>query len=770
MFGIIASNRLRIEPAEIIEAVSETTAYTWFGRPNYASSSMVNKYWVGTVQDTVSGATQHVVEYDIDNETYTSHQVGTVFEKDDHGQTALLIRSSDRRLMAFYCNHNDSTLRLKVSINPLDASSWSTETSLGNGSVSYISPYQASNGNIFIFYRNNIAGDWRWEYRKSTNNGVTFGSAIIINYNAGVRTYLITSQDGDKIHFVGTNSHPQADLPLSTNIYHFYFDISTETAHASTGTSITLPVTPSTATPVYTATGNDTSWNLDITSKNGNPRILYVKYPNGKINDFLNKDLYFIEFNGTSWVNDTFIARTLSGYMEDDLIINEYAYPPASRFDILNPNIIWMPKKVNGILEIHKVYTDNFIPSQKTFSSSVDNWRPISVINKTNNVLWLKKTNYDYYLDDYTMELLTMTDFKESYAVPNAVSTLSQVVSNLNYVILTLTPPAETDLKIDHYEVYVDGVLNNKVFTFPFRAINLLPETTYSIYVITVDILGQKSSIGNSVSVTTSSYDAYETEYQNLLIYALTNSIEVPSVTKQIQDNQKMIYLKSESIFSELDWLFVCNTEVSEFAKLCWKNPSGFRLTQPTDSLHPLFVLNSGFKKTAAGRYFKTGFTPTTGAVKGTATDVSVFFGLFDFPTTYAGPGNTIYGGRSGNNNSQSLITNGANGAIIQRLYTTSTSLLNLTFTQSNINAHYHISRLGTSSTGTKSYINGVLTSTTFANAGALNTVEQYVLAYNENGVATSQGSGGIKYIGYGSNLQTKQSQLYQIMNGTYIP
>lgn len=389
-----------------VSEIGETLAYTWFGRPNYAYSESAQKYWIGSTKDTISGTTQHITEYNITNDTYTTTQVGTSFQKDDHNQTQILIRQSDNRLMAVYAEHNNNNLiRYRISTNPLDSTSWGAETTINTGfNVSYPSPYQASNGDIYIFYRE--AGAW-WAYRKSTDNGVTFGSRIELWTNA-MKAYLVSHQDGDKVHFIASDGHPQSNPTISLAVYHFYIDLLTGIYYNSEDVVISADTVSSTSTLIYQTTGDDTLWCLDISVKNNIPRVLYVVYPNGKINDWFTKDLWFAEWDGISWVSKK-ITTTLYGYIEDD-IPNEKSYPASSRFDTSNPDIIWMPKQVDGILEIHKVDMSTTLPSitQITFDSTVNNWRPISIPSPVNNVLWLKNNSYNMY-NDYSITLQTKT-------------------------------------------------------------------------------------------------------------------------------------------------------------------------------------------------------------------------------------------------------------------------------------------------------------------------------------------------------------------------
>jgi hypothetical protein len=372
--------------------------WTWFGRPTYAYSPSNNKYWIGVLNGQRAG----VIEYNGDSDTFNFTQVGTVNNKDDHNQTKLLIRASDGRLIAFYGEHTGPAIRYKISTNPFDSSSWGSEYTLdpSNG-YAYTSPYQASNGDIYIFFRHFLGGStFYWAYMKSTDDGLTFSYYTSFLQNPQ-RPYLISVQHGDIIHFAGTNGHPQTNNSINVNQYHFYFDMITTTFHKSNGDIIAIPMVSSNQTLVQGFTGNDTSWGLDITIKENKPRIIYCKYPSGRNTLWKVKEIWFVEWDGSNWVNNQMITQTLDGYVETDTRIQEYAYEGGSRFSIENPDIIWMSKQINSVLEIHKVdiSINPFYIEQITFNSQFDNWRPISVISEKNNLIWLVKNRYAMFTD-----------------------------------------------------------------------------------------------------------------------------------------------------------------------------------------------------------------------------------------------------------------------------------------------------------------------------------------------------------------------------------
>lgn len=399
------------EPPIDVTSVGESLAYTWFGRPNFAYNEEASKYWIGTTKDTPLGTTQHITEYNLNTDIYSTTQVGSTYQKDDHNQCQILIRSSDKRLIVFYSEHVGSVVRYRISTNPLDSSSFGTEkTIVGTSSISYVSPYQASNGDIFIFYRHTTSSSpEEWHYSRSIDGGETF-IAITEFYNTGYRAYMITSQLGDKIHFLCTNGHPQTNISINVNCYHIYFDMITMKFYNSFGVELSLPIIPVNSTPINITTGNDTSWILDITFKDNLPRVLYLKYPNGRADNLFTKELWYSEFNGTSWANNVKIDTPMTGYIERDAVVNEWGYSGASRFDTKNPDIVWMPKRVSDILEIHKVDLSAFpfFIEQITFDSLKDNWRPISIPCEINNLLWLKNNYYNHY-DDYSITLRAMT-------------------------------------------------------------------------------------------------------------------------------------------------------------------------------------------------------------------------------------------------------------------------------------------------------------------------------------------------------------------------
>lgn len=320
------------------------------------------------------------------------------------------------------------------------------------------------------------------------------------------------------------------------------------------------------------------------------------------------------------------------------------------------------------------------------------------------------------------------------------------------------------------YKIYQGGLFLISSITNSINITGLTADTAYSFTVSALDSAGNESDPSTAVIVTTEPSGAYESEYQAMLDYANANGFVVPSLDQQIIDNQKILNLKAEAIWNELEILYITDAVYSEvsyssnFYRLNWKNPATKILTAP-GGLEPIFESGKGFKSTGgSGRYFNTGYVPSTDAVTAIKSSNSMFFKLFDAPTSFA-TASYFAGGRLANNDEQTLIGNTGNGTMLTRL--NHGNVLNIAFTQANINSHFHIA---TSGDNLYRYINGALhVSGTHTPSLGLSPVSQYLFAYSENGSpVTPGGTIGIAYFAIGSDLTAKQLVLYQILNGLY--
>lgn len=399
-----------------IESLDET-GYNHYGRPNAVSNG--TKYWIGGVKD----STPHITEVESSTGAYTAYQVDTVPSADnDHNHPQVLVRASDNKLITAYCAQNDTQLYIKVSTNALDASSWGSATNVTDGSrlISYPSPFQASNGDIFIFFRSRSGTDAPWKYIKSTDNGSTWGTPVdFFNSSSGSYThYLMPYQNGDEIHFLGTFGNVEIRGNLLP--YHFVFDISTETAEDSHGASITLPVTESDATPIYNnVVGDQTCSICDIITKDNVPRVLFVYFPNGDLADserFKDRFIYFSDYVDGAWTS-RILYKELTGAIAEQFgtPVSAPSHSGVPRFCVQNEDLIFAPKKPNEFVENTSERTEIFtydlttdVMTQITFNSTNDNWRPLSVNVANLNLVWAENILYNS-LADMEMRLKATT-------------------------------------------------------------------------------------------------------------------------------------------------------------------------------------------------------------------------------------------------------------------------------------------------------------------------------------------------------------------------
>lgn len=415
--------------------VAEYASHCWFTRNKSAYDSGTNKSWIGQCHNDAfapsgTGYFQYIIEIFNNSNAIGKFKLGTVAEQDDHNEPSILIRSSDSRLFVVYCEHGGSVLRWRISTNATSASAWGSESTLdpaGGGThvYTYPSAFEASNGDIYVFFRDQVVSGGSviqrgWSYIKSTNGGSTFSGYARIT---GVTYSVLTQDPNDKdiIHFV-VSWHPDDVVEADNWILHGYWDCGTNTFHKSDGTDITasIPVTQAHMTIIDTALiANDIDcWIEDIiVDSAGNPRVLYTKIPD--MPTAILKDEYYSEWTGSAWTTPHLLGRTATHYMETELLVTDLQsiwYAPLGSFDRADPDRIFSSIETTGhfgdvceIWELRRVSSSSFTRVQRTFDSDNDQWRPFTIESPTNNVFWLDKLYYDHWLNGYFQVLKLRT-------------------------------------------------------------------------------------------------------------------------------------------------------------------------------------------------------------------------------------------------------------------------------------------------------------------------------------------------------------------------
>lgn len=153
-----------------------------------------------------------------------------------------------------------------------------------------------------------------------------------------------------------------------------------------------------------------------------------------------------------------------------------------------------------------------------------------------------------------------------------------------------------------------------------YRGATLITGATNSTYVLTLSDVGFSMTCrvaatdtdGTSAYVSSSnSIFLFDEDYQAVLTFATSNSIDLPLFPQRVKQNQLVLDLKAGGAWNQLDVLYIfANNSGTQFATINWKNPNSNRATiVPTLN----FTDNVGFNNTSGtgGGYLNTNYTPT---------------------------------------------------------------------------------------------------------------------------------------------------------------
>lgn len=327
--------------------ITSSGAWTWFSQPRaiYVNGTH-ERLFVGYQSN--SPGRGKVAQYDYGSGTLTETQVGTNDAYDDHVDPTLLCRSSDSKLLCFYEHTHNGVGVYRISTSAEDATAWGSEQAFdpyGDNNIAYISPHELTSvGRIYTTFRHATGGNWSIVY--STDNGATFATGLTtLSYGAshgwGTNPYLRAIDNGtNRIDFLMSNG----DGAEATNyqVYHFYYDATTDKWRKSDGTDIghAPPFSTSELTTIFDGTaGGDLAWIGDIKYKqNGQPHVLFVVYSGGTLT---NHDLYHADFNGSTWSTEKVCDEGNGSFRTD----GNTQYHGGSVLDFNHDDIIWAAVK-----------------------------------------------------------------------------------------------------------------------------------------------------------------------------------------------------------------------------------------------------------------------------------------------------------------------------------------------------------------------------------------------------------------------------------------
>lgn len=320
---------------------------------------------------------------------------------DDHVNPSLLIRDSDKKLLAAYSQHDGATIYLRISTNAEDITAWGAEASLdasiGGSRYTYPSLVQLTgeaSDPIYIFFRDHYSAadetPATMAFTKSTDGGSTWAAETRL----ARMTYHKLAANGDaRIDFVGSN-HP-ADVGVDYGIYHFYMQGGNY--YKSDGTQIvaSLPIAYTDMTQVYDGSSVK-AWLWDIAiDGTGKPIIVFATFPT----EFTDHRYNYAKWTGAAWdVHEI----TAAGTGIDNTDANGLTYSGGVVLDHTDPQIVYLSKQVSGQWEIYKYVTADggatFSSTAITTGSTSKNIRPVAIRNHASDLkfLWLNGTYTGY--------------------------------------------------------------------------------------------------------------------------------------------------------------------------------------------------------------------------------------------------------------------------------------------------------------------------------------------------------------------------------------
>lgn len=227
--------------------------------------------------------------WDLEDDTRGQYTLHEELEQDDHNNPALMIRP-DGRYLAMYAKHNeDAFLHYRISAEPHDPSEWRERQRADEYSAAtYANLYRLpedrdGEGRTYCFTR---MINWDPTIYMSTDAGDTWdiGGRVISRSSGGSRPYPRYASDGDAIHLITTEEHPNR---WQNGIYHGFirdgslYDSAGELLSDQLFEQYTTMPLPTDLTQVYQPgeiyddVEMGRAWTVDLTVTDGDPVAIF---------------------------------------------------------------------------------------------------------------------------------------------------------------------------------------------------------------------------------------------------------------------------------------------------------------------------------------------------------------------------------------------------------------------------------------------------------------------------------------------------------------
>lgn len=301
------------------------------------------KTYFGYVQD---AGDIYVSSYDhTAHTTSTPFLVGTGFtsvDGDIHNGIAVLVRSSDHKILIVECSELAAHPFVRLTTNPEDVTAWdSASTFLSAGAYTYPTLYQLADGTIYLFLKYQSGSNYPLGFSKSTDGGTTWSA---ISGLVGPRTttenyWRIYSDGGTIIHIFSTDTNR---VGANSAVYHFRFDGTS--LYKSDGTLVSgpYPTAADNGTLVQDASLG-TAWaEGGSVSGAGNPGAVILCYDSANTKNLIRA----AHWTGSSW--------SVSAITDSVGVIGGNKFIAGAAIDKTDPFTIWCNRKVGSHFELFR--------------------------------------------------------------------------------------------------------------------------------------------------------------------------------------------------------------------------------------------------------------------------------------------------------------------------------------------------------------------------------------------------------------------------------
>lgn len=180
-------------------------------------------------------------------------------------------------------------------------------------------------------------------------------------------------------------------------------------------------------------------------------------------------------------------------------------------------------------------------------------------------------------------------------------------------------------------------------------------------FIITCRVTASNSG-GNEIAISSEVY-AYDADFYNVILYAVANSIPVPTIAQQQHFSRLVRELKDNSMWAINDRFYMmAQNGSSDFGRINWMSPSAGTMLQllATTGPIPVYLSNFGYLLNGAQQFISTQFTPSVNGVNYQLNNAGRYAFLMT-RTASQGVNYTVDGNATQNNNYRRLVTSAQN-------------------------------------------------------------------------------------------------------------